>query len=42
MLNKILTVALTVLTCASCSAQKANQSQAGEIVGDVYKTQSGK
>lgn len=42
MINKILTVALTILTCASCSAQKANQSQAGEIVGDVYKTQSGK
>lgn len=43
MLKNILTVILTLLTCASCSAQKAGSShQSEEIVGDVYKTKSGK
>lgn len=42
MLKNILTVMLTVLTCASCSAQKANQSPGNEKVRDVYKTKSGK
>ena len=44
MIKNILTVMLTVLTCASCSAQKTGQSQEvnNEKVGDVYKTKSGK
>lgn len=43
MIKNILIVILSVLTCVSCSAQKAGSSQQNdEIANDVYKTKSGK